>query len=127
MVLTTARHKQALAAAAAAAALATAVMPVISVPAAASAHARAARAAAGRPQQVSYRGYRFQVPAGWPGIDLPGQPATCVRFDRHAFYLGKPGRASRARAGCRRQPWRTRRRWRRDWPRPPRSRAGPPI
>jgi hypothetical protein len=90
MVFTTARHKQALAAAAAAAALATAVMPVISVPAAASAHARTARAA-GPPHQVSYRGYRFQVPAGWPVIDLHSQPATCVRFDRHAIYLGEPG------------------------------------
>ncbi|MBO0771249.1 MAG: DUF1906 domain-containing protein [Actinobacteria bacterium] len=42
-------------------------------------------------KEVAYRGYSFRVPAGWPVIDLAARPATCVRFDRHAVYLGKPG------------------------------------
>ena len=68
--------------------LAAAVLPVTSVPADAS--ARPAAAAAGT-RQVSYRGYRFQVPRGWPVVDLAAHPATCVRFDRHVLYLGDPG------------------------------------
>jgi Rv2525c-like, glycoside hydrolase-like domain len=42
-------------------------------------------------REVSYRGYHFQVPAGWPVIDLTARPATCVRFDLHVLYLGQPG------------------------------------
>ena len=42
-------------------------------------------------RQVTYLGYTFEVPAAWPVIDLAASPATCVRFDRHAFYLGQPG------------------------------------
>jgi hypothetical protein len=38
---------------------------------------------------VSYRGYSFEVPNSWAVIDLTGS-ATCVRFDRHAVYLGNP-------------------------------------
>ncbi len=41
-------------------------------------------------QAVSYAGYRFEVPASWPVIDLARQPQTCVRFDLHAVYLGTP-------------------------------------
>lgn len=44
-----------------------------------------------RLRQVSYLGYTFGVPAGWPVINLAAHPATCVRFDRHAFYVGAPG------------------------------------
>jgi Rv2525c-like, glycoside hydrolase-like domain len=66
--------------------LAAAVVPVTSTPADAS-----ARAAAAGTRQVSYRGYRFQVPRGWPVVDLAAHPGTCVRFDRHALYLGDPG------------------------------------
>src|SRR5437879_3372546 len=102
MVFTTARHKHALAAGAA---LAAAVLPVMSVPASASSHpavpaspvtaspgtASPGTASPGTGRQVSYRGYHFQVPAGWPVVDLHSHPATCVRFDRHAFYLGDPG------------------------------------
>jgi hypothetical protein len=40
--------------------------------------------------QVIYRGYTFRVPAGWPVIRLDGHASTCVRFDRHAVYLGAP-------------------------------------
>ena len=51
-------------------------------------------AGAGSPatlRQVSYLGYTFGVPADWPVIDLAAHPTTCVRFDRHAFYVGQPG------------------------------------
>lgn len=54
----------------------------------------AARAAAGGEpilRQVSYRGYSFEVPGSWPVIDLTRRPRECVRFDRHAVYLGLPG------------------------------------
>ena len=40
---------------------------------------------------VTYLGYRFSVPASWPVIRTARAPATCVRFDRHAIYLGDPG------------------------------------
>ncbi|MGW4276098.1 glycoside hydrolase domain-containing protein, partial [Streptomyces seoulensis] len=40
---------------------------------------------------VSYRGHTFTVPASWPVVDLTENPAACVRFDRHAVYLGDPG------------------------------------
>jgi hypothetical protein len=30
------------------------------------------------------------VPASWPVYDLAADPSTCVRFDRHAVYLGSP-------------------------------------
>ena len=39
---------------------------------------------------VRYHGYAFNVPAGWPVFDLEHAPRTCVRFDRHAVYLGTP-------------------------------------
>jgi len=42
-------------------------------------------------RQVTYLGYTFGVPAGWPVINLAANPGTCVRFDRHAFYVGQPG------------------------------------
>jgi hypothetical protein len=54
----------------------------------------AASASAGVPagvKQVSYRGYRFEVPSAWPVISLTAHPGTCVRFDRQAVYLGTPG------------------------------------
>ena len=39
---------------------------------------------------VSYRGDRLTVPAGWPVYRLAQHPDTCVRFNRHAVYLGSP-------------------------------------
>ncbi|MFI0939784.1 glycoside hydrolase domain-containing protein [Streptomyces sp. NPDC021020] len=42
---------------------------------------------------VSYEGYRFAIPADWQVVDLADQPAACVRFDRHALYLGTPAAA----------------------------------
>ncbi|MFE9429924.1 glycoside hydrolase domain-containing protein [Streptomyces sp. NPDC006640] len=41
--------------------------------------------------QVSYRGHAFTVPASWQIVDLEKHPDACVRFDRHAVYLGTPG------------------------------------
>ncbi|MET9411496.1 glycoside hydrolase domain-containing protein [Streptomyces sp. NPDC002935] len=41
--------------------------------------------------QVAYRGHVFTVPASWRIVDLKKHPDTCVRFDRHAVYLGTPG------------------------------------
>ena len=40
---------------------------------------------------VSFDGYRFEVPSTWPVISLARHPTTCVRFDDHAVYVGKPG------------------------------------
>jgi Domain of unknown function (DUF1906) len=50
-----------------------------------------AAASPGAGQTVSYQGYSFQVPAGWPVIRVGPSSTTCVRFDRHAIYLGDPG------------------------------------
>ena len=47
-------------------------------------------AAGTAPQQVSYLGHSFTVPAGWSVVDLSKSPQTCVRFDVHALYLGTP-------------------------------------
>jgi Domain of unknown function (DUF1906) len=41
---------------------------------------------------VTYLGYRFAVPVSWRVIRTTRASATCVRFDRHAIYLGYPGR-----------------------------------
>jgi hypothetical protein len=51
----------------------------------------AAAAPATALQTVWYAGYRFEVPAAWPVVNLAGQPQTCVRFDVHAIYLGTAG------------------------------------
>lgn len=42
-------------------------------------------------RQVTYRGYAVKVPASWPVYHLAADPSQCVRFDRHAVYLGRPG------------------------------------
>jgi hypothetical protein len=49
---------------------------------------------------VTFRGYRLVVPASWPVYRLDRAPATCVRFNRHAVYLGRPS----ARQSCPGQP-----------------------
>jgi hypothetical protein len=46
-------------------------------------------------RNVRYRGYRVRVPAGWPVYDLRSHPGICVRFDRHAVYLGEPSPTQR--------------------------------
>jgi Domain of unknown function (DUF1906) len=40
---------------------------------------------------VRYRGYSMRVPASWPVYRLRRRPTVCVRFNRHAVYLGTPG------------------------------------
>ena len=40
---------------------------------------------------VAYRGVRLHVPASWPVYNLARDPGVCVRFNRHAVYLGQPG------------------------------------
>lgn len=53
----------------------------------------AGSASAGARQQlrtVTYHGFTVTVPRGWPVYDLARQPQTCVRFNRHALYLGVP-------------------------------------
>ncbi|MFI0409822.1 glycoside hydrolase domain-containing protein [Actinomadura sp. 3N508] len=49
------------------------------------------RARTGVPRVVGYRGLRLTVPAGWEVHDLERDPSRCVRYDRHAVYLGRPG------------------------------------
>ncbi|HEY4024497.1 MAG TPA: DUF1906 domain-containing protein [Pseudonocardiaceae bacterium] len=48
-------------------------------------------------QQVSYLGLHFTVPASWPVRTLDS--TTCVRYDRHAVYLGVPGQEQHCPAG----------------------------
>jgi hypothetical protein len=49
----------------------------------------------GAAKTVTYRGYSFTIPATWPVIRTSASSTTCVRFDRHALYLGEPGRNQR--------------------------------
>ena len=42
---------------------------------------------------VSFRGVSVTVPEAWPVHRLSGEPG-CVRFDRHAVYLGDPSRST---------------------------------
>jgi hypothetical protein len=44
---------------------------------------------------VRFHGFVLRVPASWPVVDLRTQPHACVRFDRHAVYLGHPGASER--------------------------------
>jgi Domain of unknown function (DUF1906) len=57
--------------------------------------APAAPAAARSHKVVSYRGYRVTVPVAWPVYRLGAHSATCVRFNRPAVYLGRPGSEQR--------------------------------
>ncbi len=53
-------------------------------------------AVAGAPlKPVHYRGMTVRIPQSWPVFNLSAHPSTCVRFDRHALYLGTPGTAER--------------------------------
>lgn len=45
---------------------------------------------------VRYHGYPLRVPSSWQVIDLARAPHACVRFNRHALYLGVPS----ARQNC---------------------------
>jgi hypothetical protein len=44
---------------------------------------------------VEYRGQHVVIPASWPVFDLSADPSTCVRFNRHALYLGTPSADAR--------------------------------
>jgi len=46
--------------------------------------------AAAPTKTVRYHGYKLVVPAAWPVYDLATDPTVCVRFNRHAVYLGRP-------------------------------------
>ena len=40
---------------------------------------------------VDYQGLRIPVPAGWKVYRLGADSTECLRYDRHAIYLGRPG------------------------------------
>ncbi|MBV8734220.1 MAG: DUF1906 domain-containing protein [Solirubrobacterales bacterium] len=40
---------------------------------------------------VRYHGLSVRIPRSWPVFNLARDPHTCVRFNRHAVYLGTPG------------------------------------
>jgi Domain of unknown function (DUF1906) len=49
---------------------------------------------------VHFDGRTVDVPAGWPVFHLAERPHMCVRLDRKAVYLGRPGSAQRCPAGA---------------------------
>src|SRR5581483_11289722 len=51
----------------------------------------AATTALAATKAVRYHGYKLVVPATWPVFHLQRDRTACVRFDRHAVYLGTPG------------------------------------
>jgi Rv2525c-like, glycoside hydrolase-like domain len=62
-------------------------------------------AAAGFPgtagaKTIHFRGETVRAPASWPVIRLASHPRTCVRLDRRAVYLGRPGANPRCPAGA---------------------------
>jgi Rv2525c-like, glycoside hydrolase-like domain len=46
--------------------------------------------AGSRLHTLTFHGYSLSVPVSWLVFDLARHPGTCVRFDRHAVYLGVP-------------------------------------
>ena len=54
---------------------------------------------AARTRIVVYVGYQLTVPASWPVYRLDQDPATCVRYDVHAVYLGTAGGDQQCPAG----------------------------
>jgi hypothetical protein len=53
--------------------------------------AHSVKAAKPGKKTVTYGGYAVSVPASWPVYDLAKDPRQCVRYDKHAVYLGTPG------------------------------------
>jgi Domain of unknown function (DUF1906) len=49
---------------------------------------------------IHFRGEKVGVPAGWPVFRLAERPHMCVRLDRRAVYLGRPGSVQRCPAGA---------------------------
>lgn len=77
---------------------AAALLVVLGTTTAGTAQAAPAQADRGT-RTVSYHGYQLRVPAGWQVVDLAAHPDACIRFDRPAVYLGRPGDASSCPAG----------------------------
>ena len=50
----------------------------------------ASASAATAVKKVTYRGYTIRVPVTWPVYRLGAGSTACVRFNRHAVYLGAP-------------------------------------
>ncbi len=48
---------------------------------------------------VAFGGYTFELPRSLPVVNLARHPRTYVRFDRHAVYVGTPGRNQSCPAG----------------------------
>ena len=44
---------------------------------------------------VRFHAYRLVVPSSWPVFELDSNPTVCVRFNRHAVYLGQPSMSQR--------------------------------
>jgi Domain of unknown function (DUF1906) len=44
---------------------------------------------------MRYHGLQLTVPSSWPVYDLSRDPTVCLRFNRHAVYLGAPGQLER--------------------------------
>jgi hypothetical protein len=68
---------------------------VIGAIVAAGSAATAATAATAAVKTVRYDRYALRVPAAWPVFRLASDPSACVRFDRHAVYLGRPSAEQR--------------------------------
>ncbi|MDQ6817624.1 MAG: hypothetical protein M3018_09520, partial [Actinomycetota bacterium] len=51
--------------------------------------------ASGGSKVVRYHGLKILVPSAWPVYDLEANPSVCVRFDRHAVYVGRPSSQQR--------------------------------
>jgi hypothetical protein len=49
---------------------------------------------------VHFEGQRVEVPKGWPVYRLDRHPRMCVRMDRAAVYLGRPGASMRCPAAA---------------------------
>ncbi|MEU5878551.1 DUF1906 domain-containing protein [Spirillospora sp. NPDC047279] len=65
--------------------------PASARPAAVQAAALNAGVHGGQARTAGYRGARIPVPAGWEVHRLDLDPSRCVRHDRPAIYLGRPG------------------------------------
>ncbi|MHB8691634.1 MAG: DUF1906 domain-containing protein [Solirubrobacteraceae bacterium] len=64
------------------------------------AYASAATPGAAASKTVAYYGLRIRVPSSWPVFRLDRNPRACVRFNRHAVYLGTPGTGERCPAAA---------------------------
>ena len=65
--------------------------PVAAAPSTTTAKGATTAASSQDTKTVSFRGVSVRVPSSWPVVRLAGT-AGCVRFDRHAVYLGDPAR-----------------------------------